>query len=157
MKKWAKIDRATGNVLKYKREKELKRVLNKKYVWIEEVQGTSDVYDSATHKLKESVVLPDLSDLSVDVDPSVQRVINRVAVALTQDELDQRKIRDIAGLDKRMPRISEDIVSVLVCRGKLDWVDLKPKAQEVINNRRTKRGLQELSASSAITFQDPYA
>lgn len=157
MKKWAKIDRATGNVLKYKREKELNRDLTKKYVWIEEVQGTSENYDPATQRLKQSIVQPDLSDLNVPVDPNAQRVLNRVAINLTQEQLDQKDIQEVASLDKRMMRIAEDIVAVVVCKGVLEWDWFPSEAQNVVNKRRTKRKMQELSASSAINLQDPYA
>jgi hypothetical protein len=157
IKKWAKIDRATGNVLKYKREKELKRVLNKKYVWVEEIEGERPSYDPDKQQIRPKPTLPDLSDLSKSVDASVQRVINYEVVNLSDEQVESKVIEKIVWTDKRMARITEDLLSILVCKGDVKWTDFKEEVQEIINDRRTKRGKADLSASSALTFQDPYA
>ena len=157
IKKWAKIDRATGNVVKYKRAKELKRVLNKKYVWVEEVEGERPAYDPDKQQIRPKPTLPDLSDLSKPVDASVQRVLNYEVLSLSDEQVKSKTIEKIVRTDKRMARITEDLLSILVCKGDVKWTDLKEEVQEVINDRRTKRGKADLSASSALTFQDPYA
>jgi len=157
IKKWAKIDRATGNVIKYKRSKELKRVLDKKYVWVEEVEGERPTYDPDKQQIRPKPTLPDLSDLSKPVDASVQRVINYEVVSLNDKQIAQKVMAKIVAMDTRMARITEDLLSILVCKGDVKWTDLKEEVQEIINDRRTKRGKADLSASSALTFQDPYA
>lgn len=157
IKKWAKIDRATGNVVKYKRAKELKRVLDKKYVWVEEIEGERPSFDPDKQQIRPKPTLPDLSDLSKSVDASVQRVINYEVVNFSDKQIEEQTISKIVETDKRMARITEDLLSILVCKGDVKWTDLKEEVQEVINDRRTKRGKADLSASSALTFQDPYA
>ena len=140
MKKWAKINRATGDVLKYKREKELKRNLTKKYVWVEEVIGTTDVIDSSTHKLSKIVILPDLSDLSTPVGNDVKRVINFQAVALTPREIQDNNAIKISNTDHGLIRALEDILVIIAQGTPLTRENIPPEVISKVNERRAFRG-----------------
>jgi len=87
MARYAKIDRATGNVLKVREFNNPDRVFNKTHVWIEIVQNATPAYNPDTHKLVRTVTQSDLSDLQVDVDPSEKRVLGYNVVALNAGEL----------------------------------------------------------------------
>ena len=89
-KNYAKIDRATGKVLKQKSSEGMERVFNKPSVWIPLEQTNQPPYDLKTHKLVQEVTQPDLSDLNVDVLPGAKRVEGYTVVALTAQELQKR-------------------------------------------------------------------
>ena len=89
-KKWVKIDRSNGNVIKGKTAAELKRVFNKPTVWLELVREARPNFDLNTQKLVAQVQQSDLSNLSVDVDPSEKRVESWSVVSLSSDELAKR-------------------------------------------------------------------
>jgi hypothetical protein len=87
-KNYAKIDRATGKVLKQKSSEGMERVFNKPTVWIEVIQKEPiPAYDTETHKIVKTVDQPDLSNLSIDVSHDAQRVLGYDVVALNSEEL----------------------------------------------------------------------
>lgn len=56
-------------------------------------------------------------------------------------QIDKDKIRgDLAESDKKMARIGEDILDVLISKGILQMTDLPATAQETISERKSKRG-----------------
>lgn len=146
-KKWVKIDRlvSTPHELEVRKEVELKRDLKSQFVWVQEVEEPRPVFDPNTEKLKKVYVLPDLSDLSKPVKPSVKRVVTYNVSPLNADEIKNKKIREIISTDKSMPRITENVITLLVEKGVIAWDELPVENQEIINKRRVNRRLNELS------------
>tara|TARA_Y100000310_G_scaffold167086_1_gene166803 strand:- start:1071 stop:1505 length:435 start_codon:yes stop_codon:yes gene_type:complete len=144
MKTWVKIDRATGAVLKTKRAAEIKRVFNKRVVWLELTREPPPPYDPDTHKIVRDVQQIDLSDLGVPVPLSAMRVEDWKIVALDAAELTDRTNDKIADLDSGLIRIVEDLAVVIAGGGKLDRASLPGAVWDKINERRVLRGESEV-------------
>ena len=137
---YVKIDRATGDVIRRKKAYAMERIFNKPTVWIEFEKGAQPTYDPETHKLLPLVTQPDLSDLNVDVDPSSKRVEGWQSVALTADELVQRRNDKISGLDRGLTRIIEDLMVAVATGQTLDRSAFPEQVWNKINQRRALRG-----------------
>jgi hypothetical protein len=140
MTTWVKIDRATGKDLKYKKADSLKRDFSKKYVWIEFQEGAQPIYNPETQKIVKAVTQPDLSNLSIDVDPTAKRIEGWTIVALDTAELEIIKNNKIARTDNGLIRALEDILA-LIAQGKpLNKNNLPASAIDKVNERRSYRG-----------------
>ena len=138
------IDRSTGDVLRTRRETSMERVLNKPKVWLATTRNDPGVYDPDTHKAVSRVDRPDLSDLNVDVSPSAVRVEDWDIVALTAQELQSRKLRNILETDEQLPRMIEDILVQIASGQPLTRDSFPSQLWTKINRRRTLRGLPEV-------------
>lgn len=139
-KKWVKIDRSNGNVIKGKTAAELKRVFNKSTVWLELVREARPNFDLNTQKLVAQVQQADLSDLSVDVDPSEKRVESWSVVSLSSDELAKRTSDRIEETDYLLAKIVEDIMVVIATGATLNRAAFSSDVWDQINARRSLRG-----------------
>lgn len=102
--------------------------------WLEWVDDQSPDYDPETHKLGEV-------SRFVEGGSAVWR---RSPVALTADELHQRKIAKIAETDNSLIRGIEDII-VLIADGKpINKSNIPPSLLEKVNARRILRGLEPI-------------
>jgi len=144
MKKWAEIDRATGEVLRIYQTDDPARALHKKYVLIELERLDKPSYNEETHKIQRVITQPDLSDLSVDVDPTVKRVEGWEIVSLDQSELDQRKYANIDRTNRYVFRIVEDLLTLIATGSTLDRNAFPSEVWERINARRTLRGQESI-------------
>jgi hypothetical protein len=138
---WAKIDRRTGKVLRKKEQNApMERVFDKPTVWIEqEIQPEPD-YDPDTHKVIRKTVQPDLSDLSVDVDPNAKRVEGWEIVALSDAEKERRMLSLIALTDHTMARVAEDIMVSIASNQELTRDSFSEQVWQRVNARRRLRG-----------------
>ena len=139
-KKWVKIDRSNGNVIKGKTAAELKRVFNKSTVWLELVREARPNFNLNTQKLVAQVAQSDLSDLSVDVDPSEKRVESWSVVSLSSDELAKRTSDRIEETDYLLAKIVEDIMVVIATGATLNRAAFSSDVWDQINARRSLRG-----------------
>ena len=139
-KKWVKIDRSNGNVIKGKTAAELKRVFNKPTVWLELVREARPNFDLNTQKLVAQVKQSDLSNLSVDVDPSEKRVESWSVVSLSSDELAKRTSDRIEETDYLLAKIVEDIMVVIATGATLNRAAFSSDVWDTINARRALRG-----------------
>jgi hypothetical protein len=145
MKKWyAKIDRATGFVVKRKEFDNPERALNKPFVWIPEERDAQPDYDKETHKLVQTETIPDLSDTTVDVSQDAKRVLGFNVVALTEEEKAQINTRKIADSDGVLARMTEDILVIVAQGGVLEKDSFADEVWEKINARRILRGEDEV-------------
>jgi hypothetical protein len=140
MTNWVKIDRATGDIIKRKRADSMTRIFNKPSVWLEQVNEAKPAYDPDTHKLEALITQPDMSDLSVDVDPSAQRVEGWSTVAMSADELQDIVNGKIAQTDRFLARMVEDILVHVAQGTPLTRNAFHPKVWDRINARRALRG-----------------
>tara|TARA_Y100000310_G_scaffold236502_1_gene239684 strand:+ start:4960 stop:5403 length:444 start_codon:yes stop_codon:yes gene_type:complete len=141
-KRYAKIDRSTGDVIKRKEFDDPNRVLNKPFVWLEEQRDPEPAYNKETHKLVGTVTQPDLSDLQVDVSSNVKRVFGFDTVALTAQEIDTRRDEKIDRTNDKMVRVVELILTKIATKNgvALEKSDFPAKVWTAINNRRALRG-----------------
>lgn len=139
-KKWVKIDRATGDVLKHKNEKSINRVFNKPTVWLELVrEGPPDI-DLNIKKIVADIQQSDLSDLSVDVDPSEKRIESWKVVSLSAEELAKRTSDRIDQTDHLLSKIVEDIMVAIATGASLTRDTFSAAVWNQINERRSLRG-----------------
>lgn len=140
MIRWVKVDRATGNVLKYKKADSLRRDLSKKLVWIELQEDVQPAYNPETQKIVKAVTQPDLSDLSIDVDPTAKRIEGWAIVTLDTVELEIIKNNKIARTDSWLVRAFEDVL-VLISKGTpLNKNNLPQSVIDKLNARLVLRG-----------------
>jgi|TARA_Y100000034_G_scaffold102014_1_gene126663 hypothetical protein len=136
---YAKIERATGEVLKRKRMSEPVRALHKAEVWLPVERPAPPAFNPDTHKLAEKITQPDLSNLAVDVPADAVRIEGHKKIALTGAEKQARTNAKIAALDHGMARVAEDVAVAMVTAG-----DVPQAAIDKINARRRLRGQSEI-------------
>ena len=144
-KNYAKIDRATGKVLKQKSSEGMERVFNKEVVWLEmELTGKPD-YDKDSEKVVQyQRVSADISDLSVDVPPDTKFLQGYDVVSLTTDEKEQVRLGKIADSDEDLAKLTEDILVVIAQGGTLEKDSFPDEVWEKVNARRVLRGEDEV-------------
>ena len=144
-KNYAKIDRATGKVLKYKSSEGIERAFNKEVVWLEmELTGKPD-YDKDNEKVVQyQRVSADISDLSVDVPPDTKLIRGYDKVDLSNDEKEQIKLGKIVESDGDLARFTEDILVVIAQRGTLEKDSFPSEVWDKVNARRVLRGEGEV-------------
>jgi hypothetical protein len=139
-KKWVKIDRSTGNVIKAKSAAKMERVFNKPTVWLELVREASPDFDSNTQKIVAGVRQSDLSDLAVDVDPSEKHVEIWEVISLSAEELEQRTKNRINATDYLLAKIVEDLMVAIATGASLTRDTFPAAVWDQINARRLLRG-----------------
>ena len=145
MKKWySKIDRSTGGIVKRKEFDNPERALNKPFVWIPEERDAQLDYDKETHKLVQTDVIPDLSDMGIDVSQDAKRALGFDVVALTEEEKAGIKTGKIAKSDGVLARMTEDILVIIAQGGVLERDSFAEEVWEKINARRLLRGEDEV-------------
>jgi hypothetical protein len=144
-KNYAKIDRATGKVLKQKSSEGMERVFNKEVVWLEmELIGKPD-YDKDNEKVVQyQRVSADISDLSIDVPPDTKFLQGYDVVSLTTDEKEQIKLGKIVESDDDLARFTEDILVVIAQGGTLEKDSFPSEVWDKVNARRVLRGEGEV-------------
>jgi len=144
-KNYAKIDRATGKVLKQKSSEGMERVFNKEVVWLEmELTGKPD-YDKDNEKVVQyQRVSADISDLSIDVPPDTKFLQGYDVVSLTTDEKEQVRLGKIADSDEDLAKLTEDILVVIAQGGTLEKDSFPDEVWEKVNARRVLRGEGEV-------------
>ena len=144
-KNYAKIDRATGKVLKQKSSEGMERVFNKEVVWLEiESTGKPD-YDKDNEKVVQyQRVSADISDLSIDVPPDTKFLQGYDVVSLTTDEKEQVRLGKIADSDEDLAKLTEDILVVIAQGGTLEKDSFPSEVWEKVNARRVLRGEDEV-------------
>ena len=144
-KNYAKIDRATGKVLKQKSSEGMERVFNKEVVWLEmELTGKPD-YDEDNEKVVQyQRISADISDLSIDVSPDTKFLQGYDVVSLTTDEKEQVRLGKIAGSDEDLAKLTEDILVVIAQGGTLEKDSFPDEVWDKVNARRVLRGEGEV-------------
>ena len=144
-KNYAKIDRATGKVLKQKSSEGMERVFNKEVVWLEmELTGRPD-HDKDNEKVVQyQRVSADISDLSIDVPPDTKFLQGYDVVSLTTDEKEQVRLGKIADSDEDLAKLTEDILVVIAQGGTLEKDSFPDEVWEKVNARRVLRGEDEV-------------
>ena len=144
-KNYAKIDRATGKVLKQKSSEGMERAFNKEVVWLEmESTGKPD-YDKDNEKVVQyQRVSADISDLSIDVPPDTKFLQGYDVVSLTTDEKEQVRLGKIADSDEDLAKLTEDILVVIAQGGTLEKDSFPSEVWEKVNARRVLRGEDEV-------------
>ena len=144
-KNYAKIDRATGKVLKQKSSEGMERAFGKEVVWLEmELTGRPD-YDEDNEKVVQyQRVSADISDLSIDVPPDTKFLQGYDVVSLTTDEKEQVRLGKIAGSDEDLAKLTEDILVVIAQGGTLEKDSFPSEVWEKVNARRVLRGEDEV-------------
>ena len=144
-KNYAKIDRATGKVLKQKSSEGMERVFNKEVVWLEmELTGRPD-HDKDNEKVVQyQRVSADISDLSIDVPPDTKFLQGYEKVDLSNDEKEQIKLGKIVESDDDIARFTEDILVVIAQGGTLEKDSFPNEVWDKVNARRTLRGEGEV-------------
>lgn len=138
---YAKVDRATGVIIKRKYFDGIKRNLKKPQVWLEIQQNTPPLYDSDNEKLVSSVTQPDLSDLNIPVDPLVKRVQGYNVVALTTQEKQKVIDNKINNTNHQLFRLMEMLmVQIATGTDRLKRTDFPANVWTKINARRALRG-----------------
>ena len=139
-KRWVKIDRATGEIVKRKTEAVMERVFDKPTVWLELLREDPPDFDANTQKIVADVRQSDLSDLSVAVDPGEQRIESWSVVQLSADELEKRTSIRIEETDHLLAKIVEDILVVIATGATLNKAAFSSAVWDQINARRALRG-----------------
>ena len=139
-KRWVKIDRATGNIVKQKVAATMDRALNKPAVWLELVREARPDFDSNTQKLTAQVEQSALSNLAVAVDPGEKRVESWSVVSLSADELAKRTSDRIDETDYLLAKIVEDIMVAIATGATLNRAAFSSDVWDTINARRALRG-----------------
>ncbi len=144
-KNYAKIDRATGKVLKQKSSEGMERAFNKEVVWLEmELTGKPD-YDKDNEKVVQyQRISANISDLSIDVPPDTKFLQGYDVVSLTTDEKEQIKLEKIAGTDTQMARMTEDVLVIIAQGGTLEKASFSDEVWDKVNVRRVLRGEGEV-------------
>jgi hypothetical protein len=144
-KNYAKIDRATGKVLKQKSSEGMERVFNKEVVWLEmELTGKPD-YDKDSEKVVQyQRVSADISDLSVDVPPDTKFLQGYDKVNLSNDEKERVRLGKIADSDEDLAKLTEDILVVIAQGGTLEKDSFPDEVWDKVNARRVLRGEGEV-------------
>ena len=144
-KNYAKIDRATGKVLKQKSSEGMERAFNKEVVWLEmELTGKPD-YDKDNEKaVQYQRVSADISDLSIDVPPDTKFLQGYDVASLTTDEKEQIKLEKIASTDTQMARMTEDVLVIIAQGGTLEKASFSDEVWDKVNVRRVLRGEGEV-------------
>jgi hypothetical protein len=144
-KNYAKIDRATGKVLKQKSSEGMERVFGKEVVWLEmELTGKPD-YDKDNEKVVQyQRVSADISDLSIDVPPDTKFLQGYDVVDLNNDEKEQVRLGKIAGSDEDLAKLTEDILVVIAQGGTLEKDSFPSEVWDKVNARRVLRGEGEV-------------
>jgi hypothetical protein len=140
-KNYAKIDRATGKVLKQKSSEGMERAFNKEVVWLEmELTGKPD-YDKDNEKaVQYQRVSADISDLSIDVSPDTKFLQGYDVASLTTDEKEQIKLGKIVDSDDDLARFTEDILVAIAQGDTLEKDSFSDEVWEKVNARRVLRG-----------------
>ena len=143
--KYAKVDRATGKVLKQKSSEGMERVFGKEVVWLEmELTGKPD-YDKDNEKVVQyQRVSADISDLSIDVPPDTKFLQGYDVVDLNNDEKEQVRLGKIAGSDEDLAKLTEDILVVIAQGGTLEKDSFPSEVWDKVNARRVLRGEGEV-------------
>jgi hypothetical protein len=143
--KYAKVDRATGKVLKQKSSEGMERAFNKEVVWLEmELTGKPD-YDKDNEKaVQYQRVSADISDLSIDVPPDTKFLQGYDVVSLTADEKEQIKLGKIVASDDDLARFTEDILVAIAQGDTLEKDSFPSEVWEKVNARRVLRGEGEV-------------
>jgi len=144
-KNFAKIDRATGKVLKHKSSEGMERVFNKEVVWLEmELTGKPD-YDKDNEKVVQyQRTSADISDLSIGVSPDTKFLQGYEKVDLSNDEKEQIKLGKIVDSDDDLARFTEDILVAIAQGGTLEKDSFTDEVWEKVNVRRVLRGEDEV-------------
>ena len=144
-KNYAKIDRATGKVLKQKSSEGMERAFGKEVVWLEmELTGRPD-YDEDNEKVVQyQRVSADISDLSIDVPPDTKLIQGYDKVDLSNDEKEQVRLGKIADSDEDLAKLTEDILVVIAQGGTLEKDSFPSEVWEKVNARRVLRGEDEV-------------
>jgi len=140
-KNYAKIDRATGKILKQKSSEGMERAFNKEVVWLEmELTGRPD-YDKDNEKVVQyQRVSADISDLSIDVPPDTKFLQGYDVASLTTDEKEQIKLGKIVDSDDDLARFTEDILVAIAQGDTLEKDSFSDEVWEKVNARRVLRG-----------------
>ena len=143
-KNYAKIDRATGKILKQKSSEGMERAFNKEVVWLEmELTGKPD-YDKDNEKVVQyQRISADISDLSIDVPPDTKFLQGYDVVSLTTDEKEQIKLGKIVDSDDDLARFTEDILVAIAQGGTLEKDSFPSEVWDKVNARRVLRGEDE--------------
>jgi hypothetical protein len=144
-KNYAKIDRATGKILKQKSSEGMERVFNKEVVWLEmELTGKPD-YDKDNEKVVQyQRTSADISDLSIDVPPDTKLIRGYDKVDLSNDEKEQIRLGKIADSDGVLARMTEDILVIIAQGGVLEKASFPNEVWDKVNARRLLRGEGEV-------------
>ena len=144
-KNYAKIDRATGKILKQKSSEGMERSFNKEVVWLEmELIGRPD-YDKDNEKVVQyQRVSADISDLSIDVPPDTKFLQGYDKVNLNNDEKEQVRLGKIADSDEDLAKLTEDILVVIAQGGTLEKDSFPSEVWDKVNARRVLRGEGEV-------------
>jgi hypothetical protein len=144
-KNYAKIDRATGKILKQKSSEGMERVFNKEVVWLEmELTGKPD-YDKDNEKVVQyQRTSADISDLSIDVPPDTKLIRGYDKVDLSNDEKEQIRLGKIADSDGVLARMTEDILVIIAQGGVLEKDSFPSEVWDKVNARRLLRGEGEV-------------
>lgn len=114
---YAKIERTTGEILKYRQKDNPSRALNKPTVWLPVVDPGEPAFDSKTQRVVKSVIVPDLSDLTKPVPPAARVVIQYQIVALTPGEVSAKDE------EEKRSWLEDNIVQVLIDKGVISLAD----------------------------------
>jgi len=144
-KNYAKVDRATGKVLKQKSSEGMERAFNKEVVWLEmELTGKPD-YDKDNEKVVQyQRISADISDLSIDVPPDTKLIRGYEKVDLSNDEKEQIKLGKIVDSDDDLARFTEDILVAIAQGSGLEKDSFPDEVWDKVNARRVLRGEGEV-------------
>lgn len=141
MQDYAKIDRATGAVMKRKRMDGPRRALHKIHVWLPVERPRPPAFDAETHKLVPDLIQPDLSDLAVAVPEDAVRIETHNVVALTAAEILALTNAKIAASDAGLVRGLEDLIVMISEGTPLNRDNIPARLLDKVNARRALRGL----------------
>jgi len=144
-KNYAKVDRATGKVLKQKSSEGMERAFNKEVVWLEmESTGKPDYNKDNEKVVQYQRVSADISDLSIDVPPDTKLIRGYDKVDLSNNEKEQVKLGKITDSDDDLARFTEDILVVIAQGGTLEKDSFPDEVWNKVNARRVLRGEGEV-------------
>ena len=144
-KNYAKIDRATGKVLKQKSSEGMERVFNKEVVWLEMELSPRPDHDKDNEKVVQyQRISADISDLSIDVPPDTKFLQGYEKVDLSNDEKEQIKLGKIVDSDDDLARFTEDILVAIAQGDTLEKDSFPDEVWEKVNARRVLRGEGEV-------------
>ncbi len=87
---YAKIDRATSAIIARKNYENPQRVFNKPQVWLPYIDPGAPAYDPLAADLTRVEVIPDLSDMGVDVPGDAVVDVQYTVTPLSPAEIDSR-------------------------------------------------------------------
>jgi hypothetical protein len=135
MTQYAEVDRATSTILRYSELDNPKLALNKKRVWLLVRRDPAPDYNPVTHKMEKTRVVPDLSDLNVDVPADTEIVDEYTITQKTATELDE---------NLAAPHDLTTLVNTLVSAPVLKSTDFPSELIDRVNARNRLDGKPEI-------------